>query len=73
MTLRIPALSMLMALAALGACGNETVEPAPTEAERQQALRDSAFGAMVEPLERAAEVEQLERDRKRAIDAALEQ
>jgi hypothetical protein len=61
-------------LAVLAACGSSD-PPAErsTEAERQQALRDSAFGGLVEPMDRAAEVEQLQLDRKRELDAAIEQ
>ena len=43
-----------------------------TEAERQQALRDSAFGSAAVALERAREVEQLQQDRKSELEAALE-
>ena len=57
----------------LVACAPEVTEERRTEAERQQALRDSAFGGLVEPMDRAAEVEQLQLDRKREIDEALEQ
>ena len=46
-------------------------DEASTEAERQQALRDSAFGDMTETLDRAREVEQLQLDRKRELDEAL--
>jgi hypothetical protein len=61
------------ALGAISACGSGAVEERATEAEQQQALRDSAFGALVEPMDRAAEVQQLQLERKREIDAALDQ
>ncbi len=60
-------------LCTLSACGSDPVEEPPTEAERQQALRDSAFGSLAEQMDRAAEIEQLQLNRKREIDAALEQ
>ncbi len=47
--------------------GNES-----TEAERQQALRDSAFGTAAEAVERARGVEQLQRDRQRELEEAVE-
>jgi len=43
-----------------------------TEAERQQDLRDSTFGGMTEALDRARDVEQLQRDRRGQLDEALE-
>ena len=43
-----------------------------TEAEKQQALRDSTFGSMAEAMDRARSVEQLQLDRKDRIEAALE-
>jgi hypothetical protein len=42
-----------------------------TEAEKQQALRDSAFGPMVETMDRARGVDQLQHDRKGKLDAAM--
>jgi hypothetical protein len=49
--------------------------PAPTEgrteAEKQQALRESAFGPMVESMDRARGVDQLQHDRKGKLDAAM--
>lgn len=64
---------LVAAIAALTACGSKPPEDSATEAERQQALRESAFGSMVEQMDRAAEVQQLELDRKREIDEALDQ
>lgn len=49
-------------LCVLAACGSDAVEEQPTEAERQQERRDSAFGSLAEQLDRAAEVQQLQRD-----------
>ncbi len=43
-----------------------------TEAERQQALRDSAFRSTAEALDRARGVEQLQRDRQRELEEAVE-
>ena len=60
-------------LALLGACGSDPPEPRPTDAEREQALRDSAFGSLVEPMDRARAVEQLQMDRKRELDEAIDQ
>ncbi|HSG63670.1 MAG TPA: hypothetical protein VLD39_01655 [Gammaproteobacteria bacterium] len=60
-------------LAALLACAPDAPEERPTEAERREALRDSAFGGLVEPMDRAAGVEQLQLDRKRELDEAIEQ
>jgi len=63
----------LTALCAVSACGSDAVEEQATAAEREQALRDSAFGSLVEPMDRAAEIQQLQLDRKREIDEALDQ
>jgi len=66
--------SIVVALTALAACGSaDGPEEGPSEAERQQALRDSAFGSLVEPMDRAAGVEQMQLDRKRELDEAIEQ
>ncbi len=61
------------ALLTICACAPEAPPERTTEAERQQALRDSAFGGLVEPMDRAAGVEQLQLDRKRELDEALAQ
>ena len=66
-------LVLAIALATLGACGSDPPEPRPTQAEREQALRDSAFGSLVEPMDRARAVEQLQMERKRELDEAIEQ
>jgi len=64
---------VVIALLASGACAPDAPQERSTEAERQQALRESAFGDLVEPMDRAAEVEQLQLDRKRELDEALAQ
>ncbi len=69
------ALSMaVMLTVASSGCGPSRSDQADrrTEAERQQALRDSAFGTAAVALERAREVEQLQQDRKSELEAALE-
>jgi len=44
-----------------------------TAAEKQQALRESSFGPMVESMDRARSVELLQQGRTGGIDAAIEQ
>lgn len=66
-------LLIVAALIAIGACAPEAPQERSSEAERQQAPRDSAFGDLVEPMDRAAGVEQLQLDRKRELDEALAQ
>jgi hypothetical protein len=62
----------LLALLSVGACGaGEDPQPA-SQAERDAALRDSAFGGLVEPMERAQAIQQLQIDRKQELDAAIE-
>jgi hypothetical protein len=65
------AIGILIGTASACAPANDDAERA-SEAERQQALRDSAFGSMIEPMDRARGVEQLTLDRKRELDEALE-
>ena len=43
-----------------------------TEAEKQQALSDSTFGPMTDAMERARDVAQMQQDRSRELDEALE-
>jgi len=57
----------------LAACGAPSDDLPPTEAERDAALRESAFGGLVAPMDQAAEIQQLQSDRKRELDAAIEQ
>jgi hypothetical protein len=66
---------LLAMLLFAGGCGSgaDRVVDERTDAEKQQALRDSAFGGLVDPMDRAATVEQLGIDRKRELDAALDQ
>ncbi|MEE8544099.1 MAG: hypothetical protein V3S94_09585 [Gammaproteobacteria bacterium] len=69
------ALSMaVIVLGASSACGPSQSNRGDesTEAERQQALRDSAFGSAAEALDRARRVEQLQRDRQRELNEAIE-
>ncbi len=69
------ALSMAVILVgASGACGPTRTNQGDsrTEAERRQAARDSAFGPMVEAMDRARGVEQLQQNRQSELDEALE-
>jgi hypothetical protein len=59
-------------LCLIGGCAADDDASPPSQAEREQALRESAFGTLVEPMDRAAGVEQLQLERKRDLDAALE-
>ena len=43
-----------------------------TEAEAQQALSDSTFGPMTDAMDRARAVTQMQQDRSRELDEALE-
>lgn len=62
----------LVLMAALGACAEPPDSQPTTQAERDAALRDSAFGGLVEPLEAAQELQQMQIDRKRELDEAIE-
>jgi hypothetical protein len=64
---------LLAFIATVTGCGSSSADEETTRPDAQQALRESAFGGLVEPMDRAAAVEQLQQDRKREIDAALEQ
>ena len=69
------ALSMaVIVIGASSACGPSQTDRGDrsTEAERQQALRDSAFGSAAEALDRARGVEQLLQDRQRELNEAVE-
>lgn len=69
------ALSIVMILSsATGGCGpgDNDHEQSKTEADKQQALRESSFGSMTETMDRAKAVEQLQQERKNKLDAALE-
>ena len=68
-------LSMAMILiGASGGCGagSSDQDKGKTEAEKQQALRDSTLGPMAETMDRAKAVEQLQQERKDKLDAAME-
>ena len=72
---KLLALSLTMILiGASSGCGpgNSDHTASKTEAEKQQALRNSAFGSAVETMDRAKAVEQLQQDRKNQLDAAME-
>jgi hypothetical protein len=64
-----------IALASVISCGPSNSHHAEnkSEAERAEALRTSTFGPMVETMDRAAAVEQLNQDRKGRLDQALEE
>ena len=66
--------TVMILIGASSGCGpsESTQDSGRTEAEQQQALRDSTFGSLAESLDRAGEVEQVQQDRKDKIDAALE-
>jgi len=59
---------------ALAACGpgERNEGGGPTEAETQQALSDSTFGPMSDAMDRARAVNQMQQDRSRELDEALE-
>ncbi len=63
---------VLLAIVYLGACSVEEDAASTSQAERDAALRESAFGGLVEPMDRARELEQLSIDRKRELDAAID-
>ena len=65
-------LSVLLAFVCLGACAVEQESASASQAERDAALRESAFGGLVEPMDRAQELQQLQLDRKRELDAAID-
>ena len=69
------ALSMaVIVIGASSACGPSQSNRGDesTEAERRQALRDSAFGSAAELMDRARGVEQLLQDRQRELEEAVE-
>lgn len=65
--------AVLLSLAAAG-CGSDNGDQAEvsSDEEKQQALRDSAFGDMTQTLERAEDVDQLQKDRMNELDSAIE-
>jgi hypothetical protein len=65
--------ALLAALVLLPGCSTDDDAPAKSDAEKQQALEESAFGDMTSALDRAKEVEDLSADRKRQLDEAMDQ
>lgn len=70
-------LTLLTAVILIGASsgcgpGKPNHDDGRTEAEKQQAVRNSTFGPMVGTLDRARGVAQLQQDRKSKLDAATE-
>lgn len=66
-------LAVLWLSAGVSGCGSGEPEPPKTRAEKEQALRDSSFGAMTGTLDRAQGVEQLQEARKQQLDAAMDE
>ncbi|MBT8442554.1 MAG: hypothetical protein KJO76_09230 [Gammaproteobacteria bacterium] len=64
--------TVMIALVPLLGCSPGEEPPAKSDAEKQQALEESAFGDMTSTLDRAKEVEDLNADRKRQLDEAME-
>ncbi|MFW2403916.1 MAG: hypothetical protein ACN4GT_04045 [Gammaproteobacteria bacterium] len=64
--------TLMSLLVLLFGCSDGEDRPAKTEAEKRQALEESAFGDMTSTLDRAKEVEDLGADRKRQLDEELE-
>ena len=62
----------IVALVLLLGCSPGEDPPAKSDAEKQQALEESAFGEMTSTLDRAKEVEDLNADRKRQLDEAMD-
>ena len=64
----------LLFVAMTGGCGSGGGDQAESRSdeEKQQALRDSAFGDMAETLERAEDVDQLQKDRMSELNSAIE-
>jgi hypothetical protein len=59
---------------ALTGCGSgeRNQDSGRTEAETQQALSDSTFGSMTDAMNRAEDVVQMQQDRSRELDEALD-
>jgi len=69
---KLLSLSLTIVLIALASgCGPVSPKESRTDAEKKQALHDSAFGPMVETMDRARGVDQLQHDRKGKLDAAM--
>ena len=69
--LGIPA-TLVFALIVLLGCSAGEEPPKKSDAEKRQALEESAFGDMTSTLDRAKEVEELNADRKRQLDEAMD-
>jgi hypothetical protein len=70
-------IALSLALILIGAssgCGSsqDSPESRRTNAEKQQALNDSAFGTMAGTMDRARGVEQLQQDHKNKLDATMD-
>jgi len=65
------AMLFMVATSGCGSGGSDQAEVKSDE-EKQQALRDSAFGEMTETLDRAEDVEQLQKDRMSELNSAIE-
>ena len=65
----------LLLTAILAGCGSGTGDSdvRRTEAEKQKALEESAFGTLTDTMNRAADVDTLQQNRTGEIDAALEE
>lgn len=70
MTLLINAMLLISA-----GCGQDpgAQDERKTEAEKQQALRDSTFGELSGTLDRAESVDQLQQERKDKLDATIDE
>ncbi|MGI9342253.1 MAG: hypothetical protein ACR2QV_05350 [Gammaproteobacteria bacterium] len=55
-----------------GACSPGDESPPKTDAEKREALENSAFGELSGTLDKAADVEKLNQDRKRQLDETLD-
>lgn len=70
----VKAMLAVVTLGLVAACGPSKShhDDQQTDAEKQQALRNSTFGPMVETMDRAMDVDQLQQDRKQKLDQAME-
>jgi len=72
-TLPIFVLLIGLLIGVLGGCGSGNDDAPKTESEKRKALDDSAFGELSGTLDKAAEVEELTKDRKRQLDETLDE
>lgn len=73
--MKVPAFLLAMFfLVTISGCGSESGDQAEVQSdeEKQQALRDSAFGDMTETLKRAEDVDQLQQDRMNELNSAID-